>query len=205
MDLLKQSSGTREDLGMLAVMDALVEEEEVTQRQLSLKTGLNLKKVNYCLHRLLEKGHVKFQRAMNNPDKRSYLYILTPSGLKAKSQLTYRFLEFTLGFYNQVEEKLRRSLARMEQAGVRRILLCGMSDAARIVLGQVQGNGIEVMGVLDRGASVAEFEGYRILDIANSEEVEWDGVLITALDDPEGTETWLTEGGIAEARIWRLS
>ncbi|HEY79942.1 MAG TPA: hypothetical protein G4O05_02525, partial [Caldilineae bacterium] len=41
--------------------------------------------------------------AVHNPDKRSYLYILTPAGLQAKSRLTYRFLRFTLDFYEQVE------------------------------------------------------------------------------------------------------
>ena len=110
MDLIKRDSETREDLGLLAVMDALADQEQVTQRELSRRTGLNLKKVNYCLHKLLEKGHVKFQRVVNNPDKRAYLYILTPAGLKAKSHLTYRFLKYTLDFYNQVEAKLQQSL-----------------------------------------------------------------------------------------------
>ena len=205
MDLLKQSSGTREDLGMLAVMEALAEEEEVTQRQLSQRTGLNLKKVNYCLHKLLEKGHVKFQRAINNPEKRSYLYILTPSGLKAKSGLTYRFLEFTLGFYNQVEQKLLHCLDRMEHAGVRRILLCGASDAARIVLGLVQGSGIEVVGVIDRNSLESEFEGLPLLSPNSLNSLKWNGVLITVLDDLEATEIWLGKCGIAEAKIWRLS
>ena len=85
---------------MLAVMDVLADEGRVTQRELARRTGLNLKKVNYCLHKLLEKGYVKFQRAVHNPDKRSYLYIVTPAGLTAKSHLTYGFLKFTLGFYN---------------------------------------------------------------------------------------------------------
>ena len=62
--------------------------EQITQRELARTTGLNLKKVNYCLQKLLEKGYIKFQRVRKNPDKRSYLYILTPAGLKAKSQLT---------------------------------------------------------------------------------------------------------------------
>ena len=100
MEILRQSSATREDLGLLAVMDALEERDEISQRELARVTGLNLKKVNYCLHKLLEKGHVKFQRVRDNPDKRSYLYILTPAGLKAKSRLTYSFLRFTFDFYN---------------------------------------------------------------------------------------------------------
>ena len=68
MPIPPQDTTTRDDLGMLAVMEALTEGGRVTQRELSRQTGLNLKKVNYCLHRLLEKGHVKFQRALNRPD-----------------------------------------------------------------------------------------------------------------------------------------
>ena len=128
MELIKQESATREDFRLLAVMDVLVGEEQGTQRELSRRTGLNLKKVNYCLHKLLEKGHVKFQRVVNNPDKRAYLYILTPAGLKAKSNLTYRFLKFALDFYNQVEVKLGRCLTAMAVAGTKRIVLWGASD-----------------------------------------------------------------------------
>ena len=126
------------------------------QRELSRRTGLNLKKVNYCLHKLLEKGHVKFQRAVNNPDKRTYLYILTPAGFKAKSYLTYRFLKYTLDFYTQVESKLKRSLRDMAKVGVRRVVLYGASEAAKIVLGLVEAYGIEVVGVLDTPSRAGE-------------------------------------------------
>ena len=205
MDLLKQNSATREDLGMLAVMDVLVDEEQVTQRELSRRTGLNLKKVNYCLHKLLEKGHVKFQRALNNPDKRSYLYILTPPGLKAKSRLTYRFLQFTLEFYNQVEGKLQHCLEQMEKAGVQRVVLCGASDAARIVLGQVNGNGIEVVGMLDKGYEEEAFDGVPVLQEGDLKELEWDGILITALEGLEGVEGQLQAMELSEAKVWQLA
>ena len=65
MRIPKQDATTREDLGMLAVMEALADKEAVTQRELSRQTGLNLKKVNFCLHKLLEKGHVKFNRVLH--------------------------------------------------------------------------------------------------------------------------------------------
>jgi len=205
MNLFKQDSATREDLGLLAVMDVLVGEEQVTQRELSRRTGLNLKKVNYCLHKLLEKGHVKFQRVVNNPDKRAYLYILTPAGLKVKSNLTYRFLKFTLDFYNQVEAKLRHCLAAMAAAGTKRIVLCGASEAAKIVLGLVDGNGIEVVGVVDSQYAEDRFNGLPVLQSEDLEDVEWDGVLITALDGVEEVEAQLRDWGLPEERIWRLS
>lgn len=190
---------------MLAVMDALADEGQVTQRELANRTGLNLKKVNYCLHKLLEKGYVKFQRAVHNPDKRSYLYIVTPAGLKAKSHLTYGFLKFTLGFYNQVEEKLSRCLAEMARAGVERVVLCGASEAAKIVIGLVEGNGIRVVGVLDERYADEMFNGVPMLRAEDLPEGAWDGMLITALEDLDKVEAQLREMGLAEERIWRLS
>ena len=205
MDILKQNSTTRDDLGMLAVMDALVEERQVTQRELARRTGLNLKKVNYCLHKLLEKGHIKFQRAVHNPDKRSYLYILTPAGLRAKSHLTYNFLKVTLGFYNEVEERVRRCLQEMAGAGVRQLVLCGISDAARIVMDLVEGSEIQVVGVLDDMYMDTSFNGAPVLRAAELKAQAWDGVLITALDELEAVEAQLRDRGLMEEQIWRLA
>lgn len=203
MNLINQDSATREDMGLLAVMDVLVDEEQVTQRELSRRTGLNLKKVNYCLHKLLEKGHVKFQRVVNNPDKRAYLYIITPAGLKAKSNLTYRFLKFSLDFYNQIEIKFRYCLAAMAAVGVKRIVLYGASDAAQVVLGLVGENGIEVVGVVE--GKKGQLSGAPILPGEDLSSLEWDGVLITALDELVEVEAQLRDWGVPEDKIWRLS
>jgi DNA-binding MarR family transcriptional regulator len=205
MELVKKDSATREDLGLLAVMDVLADEEQVTQRELSRRTGLNLKKVNYCLHKLLEKGHVKFQRVVNNPDKRTYLYILTPAGFKAKSHLTYRFLKVTLDFYNQVEVKLKSSLNDMASTGVKKIVLFGASEASKIVLELVVGTGIEVVGVIERDTVIDSFGDLPVLVSADLKEVEWDGILITALEGLEEVEAELCDWGLPEDRIWHLS
>ena len=190
---------------MLAVLEAIAETEDLTQRELSRLTGLNLKKVNYCLHKLLDKGHIKFQRAINSPDKRAYLYIMTPSGLKEKSRLTYRFLKFTLQYYSRVEQKLARCLRAMGEAGVERVVLLGASDAARIVMGLVQGNGIEVVGVLDCDSEEREFGGVPIVDENGLDDLEWDGMLITALDGLDAVDRQIVELGLLESKVWRLT
>ena len=205
MAIPTQDMSTREEIGMLAVMDALADREQVTQRELSRQTGLHLKKVNYCLHKLVEKGHLKFQRALDNPDKRVYLYILTPAGLKEKSRLTYRFLKFTMGYYARVEEKLTECLADIGAAGVRRLVLLGASDAARIVIGLVGGNGISVVGVLDDQHNEEELAGVRVIRPAQLAELEWDGVLITALGDLDGVDDLVTAMGLPAQMVWRLS
>ena len=185
-----QDTATREDLGMLAVMEALAEDEEVSQRELSLRSGLHLKKVNYCLHKLLEKGQVRFQRVLDSPNKRAYLYVLTPAGLQEKSRLTCRFLQVTLDYYNRVEEKLEECLAEMGRAGVRRVLLYGASDAARIVIGLAGGKRIRVVGVVDDGLDGGEFRGTPVVVPGELGRLDWDAMLVTGTEcvrsDPDG-------------------
>jgi EPS-associated MarR family transcriptional regulator len=204
LDLLKQSSPTRESLGLLAVMDVLEQKQGLTQRELAEETGLNLKKVNYCLHKLLEKGHLKFQKVRRNPDKRSYLYILTPSGMKLKSQLTYRFLKFTLDYYSQVENRIRRSVGEMTEAGVGRILLFGVSDMTRIVIGLLNEGEIRVAAIIDENPQLNEYMGYPVKNIAETEVSQVDAVLVTSLDEDHDVEA-LCRLGLGEDRIWRVS
>lgn len=204
MDIFKQSSNTREDLGMLAVMEVLEGRQRVTQRELAHQTGLNLKKVNYCLRKLLAKGYVKFQRVRQNPDKRAYLYILTPAGLRAKSQLTYRFLKFTLDFYNRMEEKLRRCLEEMDEAGLEKLVLYGASDVARILLELANGRGPEVVGIVDESYVGHEFHSVQVLKGGQLQEVSWDGVLITEIEDVEAAEVYLHRLLVPDHAVWKL-
>ena len=205
MSIPTQDTTTREDLGMLAVMEVLTDGERVTQRELSRQTGLNLKKVNYCLHRLLEKGHVKFQRVLHKQDKRAFLYILTPAGLKEKSRLTYRFMKMTIGYYNRVEEKLQDCLGAMGEAGVRRIALFGASEAARIVLSAIQQDGIEVVAIADDGFDGDAFGGIPLVAEDTLDSPDWDGVLVTGLNDLDEADRRLRELGVPESKVWHLS
>jgi EPS-associated MarR family transcriptional regulator len=203
MEILRQSSETREDLGLLAVMEVLEDKDEISQRELARVTGLNLKKVNYCLHKLLEKGYVKFERVRRNPDKRSYLYILTPAGLKAKSKLTYGFLKFTLDFYNQVEGKLKDCLLAMQAKGIRRIGLFGRSDAARIVIELGSVMLVDIVGISDMKSESTDFFGLPAIDYRL--DGDWDCVLITDLSDVDIAESRLKDCGVDPATIWRLT
>ena len=203
MDIFKQTSPTRENLGMLAVLEALEGENNITQRELACVTGLNLKKVNYCLKKLLETGCVKFQRARQNPDKRTYLYILTPAGLKEKTRLTYNFLKVTSDFYSLMEVKLRRFLITLESAGIQRILIFGTGDIARIVLSILNETNIKIVGVIDEQEGV--LGGIPTVPKNQLKSCVWDGILITTSGDPLKAEKQLIDMGVDASVIWKLS
>ena len=140
-----------EDKSTLTVLETLSHDSNIHQRKIAAKTGLNLAKVNFVLKKLVDKGFVKLKRAKNNPNKRRYLYLLTPAGMAEKSRLTYRFLQRTMKQYYEAEKKIRDCVELMLAKGVKRVALWGNTDITDLCLGileQVDG-GVEVIGVVD--------------------------------------------------------
>jgi EPS-associated MarR family transcriptional regulator len=77
----------------LDVMWLIHKEPETSQRQMADSLGLSLGKVNYCLSALADIGFLKLDNFKRSKSKASYVYILTPLGVKAKLVATKRFLK----------------------------------------------------------------------------------------------------------------
>lgn len=83
----------------------------LTQRKLASSLGISLGKVNYCVRALIDKGFVKADNYRSSKNKLAYLYVLTPSGVAAKAELTRYFLARKVSEYETLRleiEQLRR-------------------------------------------------------------------------------------------------
>ena len=109
----------------LKILDALDGQEVFTQRQLAEHSGVSLASVNYTLKKLLEKGLVKIRNFRKNPRKISYIYLLTPKGIEAKSRLAARFVMSKLREYNSLRAALAEKLTIIEKKGHARIIFVG--------------------------------------------------------------------------------
>jgi len=78
-----------------------------TQRQLAQSLGVSLGKTNYCLKALKEKGWVKWGNFSQNPNKLSYMHLLTPQGIAQKLRLTAHFLRRKEAEYDQLQTEIR--------------------------------------------------------------------------------------------------
>ena len=67
--------------------------------------------MNYCLNALVGKGWVKATNFKNSRNKIAYTYLLTRRGIKAKGQVTLRFLQRKMEDY----DALRIEIARMRE------------------------------------------------------------------------------------------
>jgi DNA-binding MarR family transcriptional regulator len=71
------------------ILEELEKNSDITQRDLSEKTGLSLGMVNLLLKKFIKKGFVKLERL----NGRSFRYILTPEGFKEKSKKTIEYMK----------------------------------------------------------------------------------------------------------------
>lgn len=88
-------------------MQALEKAPEQSQRTLSEQCGVSLGSLHYCLNALIEKGYVKAQNFKNAKNKLAYAYILTPSGIKLKKELTVTFLKRKQAEYAVLQEEIK--------------------------------------------------------------------------------------------------
>lgn len=99
------------------VLHALQQQPDMNQRQLAELLGVSLGKTNYLLRALVEKGLLKARNSRNSRNKLAYAYLLTPSGIAQKAELTRSYLERKTAEFEALKgeiERLRADLA--EQA-----------------------------------------------------------------------------------------
>jgi len=90
------------------VLRLIEEQPEVSQRELARALGVSLGKTHYLMKALLEKGLVKANNFRRSDNKLAYAYLLTPSGIAAKLELTRAFLHLKEDEYRAAHEEIER-------------------------------------------------------------------------------------------------
>jgi EPS-associated MarR family transcriptional regulator len=92
----------------LKVLRHLEGNPEITQRELAEELGVSLGKVNYCLKALVGRGWVKVNNFKNSNNKAAYAYLLTPTGIERKAQITLRFLKRKISEYEHLKTEIEQ-------------------------------------------------------------------------------------------------
>ena len=102
------------------ILRLIEEQPEISQRELARVLGVSLGKSHYLLKALLEKGLVKADNFRRSDNKLAYAYLLTPSGIAAKLDLTRAFLRYKETEFMAAREeieRLRSELGAAAQSG----------------------------------------------------------------------------------------
>ncbi len=90
----------------LKVMRLLQENPDLTQRELAEQLGVSVGSVNYCLKALMEKGWVKMKNFIHAKNKFGYVYVLTPTGIAERAELTSKFLARKVEEYEMLKHEI---------------------------------------------------------------------------------------------------
>src|SRR4030066_311680 len=97
----------------LNLLKELSKDNKLAQRELSKKLGVSLGSVNYVVSSLVDAGYIRAKRFKNSKNKIAYMYILTPTGIKSRMQLSRDFLKRKLDEYEMLKmeiEELKRDI-----------------------------------------------------------------------------------------------
>jgi EPS-associated MarR family transcriptional regulator len=91
---------------------------EISQRELAKNLGVSLGKTNFCLKALIDIGLIKASNFRNSQNKLAYMYLLTPTGIEAKSAITLRFLKSKTHEYEILQAEIN---ALMKEANTEQV------------------------------------------------------------------------------------
>lgn len=178
----------KEEERLLELLDEVGRRSDVSQRHLARHMGVALGLANSYLRRCIRKGLIKISEAPAN----RYLYYLTPKGFSEKSRLTAKYLSTSFEFYRQAGRSCTEILRECEAGGRRRILLCGASDLAEIMMLRALETDVTVIGIVDADTARKEFLGRKVWRTFEGVEL-FDCCVLTDLASPRATHAWLTK------------
>ena len=89
------------------LMQLLQDNPHLSQREMAKALGISFGGVNYCLSALIDKGLIKIHNFSRNQNKFGYAYLLTPTGISKKAELTGGFLKRKMNEYEALKAEIK--------------------------------------------------------------------------------------------------
>jgi DNA-binding MarR family transcriptional regulator len=161
----------------LLLLNELDRDAGATQRTLATKLGVALGLTNLYLKRLARKGYIKITTIPRNRIQ----YLLTPQGFAEKSRLTYLYMQYSLSHYRDMRARLRNTLSRATEKGVKRVVIYGTGELAEMAYLSLREMNLTLVGFVDDG----ERDSFLSYPVWRPEAIvgwEFDAVLLADLE-----------------------
>ena len=185
----------------LQLLSEISGEEPLSQRELSRRLGIAVGLVNSYLKNLVSKG---FVRVKNFPSNR-YAYLLTPQGFAEKSRLAYQHLSYFTSLYTVARQDYLDLFHRLENAGVREVVFCGVDEVAEVAYLSLRETGLELVAVMDDSRTGDIFFGVPIVSLADGVRHDTASLVISTLKRKDEIVQLLQGLGVLSGRIFFVS
>ncbi len=172
----------RESSTLLALLQAVDGDDQLTQRRLAARVGAALGLTNALIKRCARKGLIKIGEA----PARRYAYYLTPKGLLEKTRLVGEYLSFSLHFFRRARADYTDILGTCRRRGWTRVVLAGTGELAEIAILSGQECDLRPIAVIDPARNIDHFLGIPVVR-GPAEAGEFDAVVITDANAPQAT------------------
>jgi hypothetical protein len=96
-----------------------------------------------------------------------------------KSRLTYRYIQFSYQYFRQARQKLQKLFAKLENAGVRRVIFFGATDLAEIAFLSLQETTIDLVAVVDDSNPGKKLLGREVVESRGLAQLLFDRIVVT--------------------------
>lgn len=171
----------------LGILNAVHQNERITQRSVAQELGIALGLANAYLKRCAKKGLIKVSQAPAN----RYAYYLTPQGFAEKGRLTAEYLSDSFRFFRSARSQCTEALHVAGQRGWTRIALYGTSELAEVA-SLCEASNVEIVAIVDPHYGHASFAQFPVVPtIKGAGNI--DALLLTTLTDPQAAYDLLVE------------
>lgn len=184
----------------LQLLEAMAENQGVTQRALAGRLNIAVGLANLYVKRLIQKGFVKCINVRPNRLR----YLLTPKGIGEKTRLTYEFMEYSLRLYRQARERLVEALPPAGSSPRVCIYIQGPTEAAELAYLALRERGIEPEAILARQGD-GVFLGMTVHPLSHHAHLQYDVIVVATLERPERIQDELIGSGVPPEKLVLLT
>jgi hypothetical protein len=145
---------------------------------------------------LVRKGYIKITTIPRHRIK----YLLTPRGMAEKSRLTYAYMQYSLSYYRDMRERLKRVLSDLSHAGVKRVAVYGTGELAELAYLSIREMDLTLVGFVD-GKEGQTFLSYPLWPVQALSNWSYDALLIADLTETKKIQARLIRAGVPKDKI----
>ena len=195
MNTSTQTTSDKENQLTLGLLEAIDQNDDISQRHLAQKMGVALGLANSYLKRCAKKGLIKIQTAPAN----RYMYYLTPQGFIEKARLTGEFLVTSLTLFRQSGDEYTKLFAECLASSQTKVLFAGLSDLTEIAYMRSLQSEVKVVGVFQPGKVKPQFFDLDVYD-SPTKFGDFDVIVMTSMEQTNELLSVL-QGDFSEHKI----
>ena len=184
----------------LRLLEEVSRAPQVSQRRLASQLGIALGLTNVLLKNLAKKGYIRIVQVR----WRSWIYILTPSGITRKVQLTCAYIDGFLSHYRHIRDIIQEDLAELSLDKDSQIAIFGRTELGELAFLVLRNLGITNIAIIDVEESADDFLGMPVLGLDSVSAEDYAKVVVAFPTDLQSRYEELQRIGISTSQIVTL-